>query len=106
MPTIITAHIRTVNRPAVRVHGRLADIPIAAIIESYCIDDDIWRSRRTRYSQARAVTSARQVEMSMRSRRESAAIDGALRTPPGKRRVLSVVLSARVIPGETECVDV
>src|SRR5712692_5597982 len=43
-----------------------------------------------------------QVEMRRRSRRESAAIDDGLCTPPGKRRVLSVVLSASIIPRQTK----
>src|SRR5882672_2013122 len=43
-----------------------------------------------------------QPEMRMRSRRESAAIADGLCTSPGKRRVLAVVLAARVIPRQTE----
>src|SRR3989442_7629866 len=47
-----------------------------------------------------------QPEMRMRSRSESAATADGLCTSPGKRRVLSVVLTARVIPRQTERVYV
>src|SRR5205807_2102075 len=55
-----------------------------------------------RYDQASAVMRTMQPEMRMRSRCESAATADGLCTSPGKRRVLSVVLTARVIPGQTE----
>src|SRR4051812_10000232 len=66
------------------------------------MDDDIWRSRCRRYAQARAVMTSRQVEMRTRSRRETAATAVRLCTPPGKRRVLSVVLTRVVIPRQAQ----
>ena len=49
------------------------------------------------------LTRMRQVEMTMRSRRGSAAtVREALCTPPGKRRVLPVVRAGHVIPRQTE----
>src|SRR5437764_2609491 len=55
-----------------------------------------------RYDQESAVMRTMQPEMRMRSRCESAATADGLCTSPGKRRVLSVVLAARVVPRQTE----
>src|ERR1043166_4128780 len=55
-----------------------------------------------RYTQARAVMTTMQAGMRTRSRRERAPVGNKLSTPPGKRRVLSVVLAARVVPRQTE----
>ena len=41
MPTIITAHMANVKKPSAAVHGTSGVIPIAAIIMSCCLADDI-----------------------------------------------------------------
>ena len=105
MPTIMIAHIANVRRTSAAVHGLSVVIPIAAILFAYSIDEDIWRSRWIRYAQASAVMITMQVEMRTRSRRGRAAADDRLGTP-GKRRVLSVVLAANIVPRQTEGVDV
>src|SRR5947209_1587367 len=46
------------------------------------------------------------VQMRRRSRLDEAATGAASRTLPGERRVLTVVLSARVVPRKSEGVDV
>src|SRR5204863_9772930 len=45
---------------------------------------------------------AREIQMTRRSRRERAATVERLYTPPGKRRVLSVVQTGHVVPIQTE----
>ena len=47
-----------------------------------------------------------QVEMKTRSRTGTIATDDELGTPPGKRRGLAAILSARVVPRQTERVHV
>src|SRR2546426_11913988 len=102
MPTIIVTHIANVRRTSAAVQGIVIVIPISAILFSYCIDEDIWRSRWSRYAQASAVMITIQVEMRTRSRRgRAAAADDRLRTP-GKRRVLAGVLAAEIVPPPTE----
>ncbi len=41
MPTIITAHMANVKKTSAAVHGVSIVMPIAAIIVSYSMDDDI-----------------------------------------------------------------
>src|SRR5262245_6093492 len=71
IPIIITVHIVNVKKTSPAFHGVLFAIPIAAIIVSYAMEDDIWRSSRTRYPQAMSVTRPIQVVISKRSRLES-----------------------------------
>src|SRR5260221_6348618 len=104
IPTIITSHIANVKKTSAAVHGMSIVMPMSAIFRSYSIAADIWRSRWKRYAQARAVRRTRQLEMTTRSRPESAAV--RLSAFPGEGRVLTVVFSGHVVPRESERVHV
>ena len=103
MPAIMTIHIVRVNQASAAFQGVFDAMPIAAIILSYSIPDGIWRPNRIKYTHARAVTKRIAATMRNRSRREAEAGCSALCTAPGERRVLTVVLSAAVVPLEPEC---
>src|SRR5678815_1482291 len=124
MPTIITAHITKAKNASVGVHGTVAAvIPMADMAWLPDIAPFSW----TRYTQARAVTAARQTSNSNRFRRDATeerrAESGApndtskvftsassgqweLRAAPRKRRVLSAIAATRIVPVETKRVHV